>query len=289
MMPGGGMSGGFGGGFGGRGMSGRGGFRGQELRSLSLFSTNVGFSMTKDPIVNRRIYYAADTWLPEYDYLMPAQSTFNTWVNAPDSYSANGSVQLDLPIQKIRWLFTSSLSLNWDSSPSYVNEVLTRTRNFRPSLRIGMRSNFSRDVRININGTGSYIYSSNDQQDDTKYFTERLNVGWELNNIFKHLYAGGNYSKSFTQGLPYDRVDDNIFDIRAGARFGPRNNIEFSASVHDLFNKTSGFNTSMTADYITNRRVHQFGRYVMFRLAYRFNSFRGSGGRPQGGPGMPMF
>ena len=287
MMPmgGGGMSG-----RGGGGMPGRGGFRGgQELRSLTLFSVSAGFSMTKDPIVNRRIYYAAETWLPEYDYLMPAQSNFSTWVNAPDSFSANANMGLDLPIQKILWIFTSNLSFNWDSSPSYVNEVLTRTHNYRPTLRIGFRSNFSRNVRINISGTGSYIYSSNDQQDDTKYFTERLNVGWELNNILKHLYAGGNYSKSFTQGLPYDRVDDNIFDVRAGARFGPRNNIEFSASVHDLFNKTSGFNTSMTADYITNRRVHQFGRYVMFRLAYRFNSFRGSGGRPQGGPGMPMF
>jgi hypothetical protein len=45
----------------------------------------------------------------------------------------------------------------------------------------------------------------------------------------------------------------------------------------------------MTADYITNRRVHQFGRYVMFRLSYRFNSLRGNGGRPSGRPERPMF
>ena len=274
----------------GRGMSGRGGFGGpQELRSLSLFSVNAGFTVTKDPIVNRRTYYAVETFLPEYDYMMPAQSNFSTWENAPNRYSANADIRLDLPIQKIRWMFTSSLSFNWDSSPSYISEVLTRTRNIRPSLRIGMRSNFSRNVRINLNGTASYIYSDNDLQDVTQYFTERINLGWELNNIFKHLYAGGNYGKSFTQGLPYDRVDDNIFDARAGARFGPRNNIDFSVSVHDLFNKTSGFSTSMTADYITNRRVHQFGRYMMFRLSYRFNSLRGSGGRPSGRPEMPMF
>ena len=121
---------------------------------------------------------------------------------------------------------------------------------------------------------GVYIYSDNNLQDATEYFTERISVGWELNNILKHGFAGGNYAKSFTQGLPYDRVDDNIFDARAGVRFGPRNNVEFSATVHDLFNKTSGFSTSMTADYITNRRVHQFGRYVMFRLSYRFNNFK---------------
>ncbi len=245
----------------------------QELRSLCTFSAGANFLMTHDPIVNRRTYYATDTWLPAYDYTMPAQSTFSTWENAPDSYSASANVRLDVPLQKIRWFFHTAASFNWDSSPSYIGEVLTRTRNYRPTLRIGMRSNFSRNVRINLSGSASYVYSNNDLQDATKYFTERINVGWEINNVFKHLYAGGNYSKSFTQGLPYDRVDDNIFDARAGARFGPRNNIEFSASVHDLFNRTRGFSTSMNADYITNRRVHQFGRYVMFSLSWRFNRF----------------
>ena len=268
-----------GGGFEGRGpgggFSGGGGFFGtpRELRSLCTFSANAGFSMTQNPIVNRRTYYARDTYLPAYDYTMPAQSTFSTWENAPNSYSANASVRLDVPLQKIRWFLNTAASFNWDSSPSYINETLTRTRNYRPTLRLGMRSNFSRNVRINLNGSASYIYSDNDLQDATEYFTERINVGWEVNNIFKHLYVGGNYSKSFTQGLPYDKVDDNIFDARAGARFGPRNNIEFSAAVHDLFNRTRGFSTSMTADYITNRRVHQFGRYVMFSLSYRFNRF----------------
>ena len=272
-----------GGGTMGGGMSGRGGP--QDLQSLAMFSANASFSMTRDPMVNRRTYFAAETWLPDYEYMMPAQSTFSSWENAPDSYSANGSLRLDLPIPKIRWMFNASVSFSWDSSPSYVNETLTRTRNYRPSVRMGLRSNFSRNFRIHLNGTGSFIYSDNSLQDATKYFTERLDVGWEVNNVFKHLYAGGNYGKSFTQGLPYDRVDDNIFDARAGARFGPRNNVDFSVSVHDLFNKTSGFSTSMTADYITNRRVHQFGRYVMFRLAYRFNSFQkakpGNSGRPE--------
>ncbi len=264
---------GSGGGFGGPG-GGPGGFGApQELRSLCTFSASAGFSMTQNPIVNRRTYYARDTYLPAYDYTMPAQSTFSTWENAPDSYSANGSVRLDVPLLKIRWMLNTSASVSWDSSPSFINETLTRTRNLRPTLRIGARSNFSRNVRINLSGTASYIHSDNDLQDATDYFTERIQAGWEINNIFKHLYAGGNYSKSFTQGLPYDRVDDNIFDVRAGARFGPRNNIELSAAVHDLFNTTSGFSTSMTADYITNRRVHQFGRYVMFSLSYRFNRF----------------
>ncbi|MBR1575971.1 MAG: outer membrane beta-barrel protein, partial [Bacteroidales bacterium] len=276
------------GGFGGSMGGGRGANGAPRLfNNLCTFSANAGFSLTQHPIVSKRIYYAQDTYLPVYDYTMPAQSTFRTWENAPDGYSASASARIDIPLQKIRWFINTSLSLNWDNNPSYIDEVLTRTQNLRPTLRIGLRSNFSRNVRINLNGSGSYVYSYNDLQDKTSYFTERLNAGWEINNIFQHLFLGGNYSKSFTQGLPYARIDDNIFDLRAGGRFGPRNNVEVTAAVHDLFNKTQGFSTSMNSNYVTNSWVHQFGRYVLFSVSYRFNSLRkGNGGSAApGGPG----
>ena len=50
----------------------------------------------------------------------------------------------------------------------------------------------------------------------------------------------------------------------------------------------------MSNDFVTNRWTHNFGRYVLVTLAYRFNSMRGgSGGGPGGrsggfgGPGGP--
>lgn len=247
----------------------------RNVKDLSTLSININASVNKNPIVNKRIYYSEETYLPGYGYTMPAQSTFSTYENASDSYSAGASARFGVPLQKIMWMFNSSLSLNWDSSPSYVNYTLTRTRNLRPSLRVGMRSNFSRNVRINISGTASYIHSENDLQDNTDYFTERINAGWELNNILKHLYAGGNYTKTFTQGLEYARINDNIFNLKAGWKGGPRNNVDISISVHDLFNRTTGFSTSMNANYISNKWTHNFGRYVMFTLAYRFNSMKG--------------
>ena len=93
------------------------------------------------------------------------------------------------------------------------------------------------------------------------------------------------------QGVEYTAVNDNILDLNGGFRFGPRNNVELSFTVHDLFNKTMGFSTSMTDDYVNNRWTHNFGRYVMLTLAYRFNSMGGGngngggGGRGPGGPG----
>lgn len=250
----------------------------RAMSSLSTFSVDANFSLTTDPIVRRQIYYAEETYLPDYFYTMPAQSTFTTYENVSNSYNASVNMRFGTPIEKIMCMFNASASMNFDSSPSYVDYVLTRTYNYRPSVRLGLRSNFSRYIRLNLDANGSYIYSSNSEKDATKYFTETLSLGWEFNNILKICYLGGNYYKCFTQGLEIRNVNDNILNANAGVRFGPRNNFDLSVSVHDLFNKTTGFSTSMNSNYVTNTWKHNFGRYVIFTLAYRFNSMKGQGG-----------
>ena len=217
---------------------------------------------------------------------MPAQSSFTSYENASGNYSGNLSVSFGFPIMAIGSIITTGVSGSWDMSPSYVNDELISTQNLRPSVNLGIRSNFSRDIRFNLNGNASYVDSWNSAGSSTEYFTESLRAGFELNNIFKVMYLGGNYTKTFMQGVEYNAINDNILDLNGGFRFGPRNNVDLSVTVHDLFNKTRGFSTSMSTDYVTNRWTHNFGRYVMVTLAYRFNSMRGgNGGGPGGRPG----
>ena len=256
--------------------------------NLTTFSINGSFTAGKDPIVSRRTYYTEDTYLPKYNYTIPAQASFTSYENASNNYNANLSVNFGFPIKFIGCIFNTGLSGSWDKSPSYVNDGLIFTQNLRPGLSLGIRSNFSRDIRFNINGNGSYVHSWNSDGSSTEYFTEAIRAGFELNNIFKVMYLGGNYTKTFMQGVEYAAVNDNILDLNGGFRFGPRNNVELSFTVHDLFNKTMGFSTSMTDDYVNNRWTHNFGRYVMLTLAYRFNSMGGNGGGGGGrGPGGP--
>lgn len=247
----------------------------KKMNTLSTLSVNANFSITTNPIVRRQIYYAEATYLPDYHYEMPAQSTFTTYENVSNSYSANLNVRYGTSVEKIMCMLNTSASMNFDSSPSYVDYILTRTYNYRPSARVGLRSNFSRYIRLNLDVNGSYVYSHNSEKDATRYFTETISLGWEFNNLLKICYVGGNYYKCFTQGLAIRNVNDNIFNVNAGVRFGPSNNFDLSVSVHDLFNKITGFSTSMNSNYVTNAWKHNFGRYVMFTLAYRFNSMKG--------------
>ena len=262
--------------------------------NLTTFSINGSLTVGRDAIVSRRTYFPTETYLPKYNYTMPAQSSFTSYENASGNYNANLSVQFGFPVKFIGCIINTGLSGSWDMSPSYVNDELISTQNLRPGASLGIRSNFSRDIRFNINGNASYVNSWNSAGSSTEYFTETLRAGFELNNILKVMYLGGNYTKTFMQGVQYSAINDNILDLNGGFRFGPRNNIDLSVTVHDLFNKTRGFTTSMNTDYVTNRWTHNFGRYVMVTLAYRFNSMSGGNGGgggfrggPGGGPGGP--
>lgn len=260
------------------------------MSTLSTLDLVAKFDMTSNPIVRRQMYYVNETYLPQYDYTMPAQSTFSTYENVSDSYNGHLTVRFSSPIPKIMCMINTGLGFTFDSAPSFVDYELTRTNNFRPTATLGLRSNFSRNIRLSINGSGSYIYSNNSAKDATEYFTETLNFGCEINNILKHGYVGGNYSKQFTQGLDLQNVNDNILNINGGMRFGPKNQFTLSVNVHDLLNSTTGFSTSMNSNYITNSWRHNFGRYVMFKLNYRFTTAkggRGGMGRMTGGGGFP--
>ncbi|MGN0202155.1 MAG: outer membrane beta-barrel protein [Candidatus Cryptobacteroides sp.] len=254
------------------------GGRGRERYINSNFVTfeaRASFNVNRDVIVGKKTYFTEETYLPEYSYTMPAQSTFSSYENADASYSASLSLNSGIPVNPIKCILNVGLSMGWDSSPSYINSVLTTVRNYRPVLSLGLRSNISRNLRFNLNGNCSYVHSENGSNGDTDYFTESIRAGIDVNNILKVLYAGANYTKTFMQGIPYTSISDNILDLRGGVRFGPRNNYDLSLNVHDLFNRTSGFSTSMAADHVTNKWTHNFGRYVMFRFVVNFTSLRG--------------
>ncbi|MGN1214715.1 MAG: outer membrane beta-barrel protein [Candidatus Cryptobacteroides sp.] len=251
---------------------------GKERYINSNFVTleaKAAFTVNRDVIVGRKTYFTEETYLPEYSYTMPAQSTFSSYENADASYAASLSLGLGIPLEPVKCILNTGLSIGWDLSPIYINSVLTEVQNFRPTLSLGLRSNFSRNFRFNLKGNCSYVHSTNGTNGDTDYFTESLRAGVDVNNILKLLYLGANYTKTFMQGISYPGIADNILDLRGGVRFGPRNNYDLSLNVHDLFNRTSGFSRSVSADHVTNKWTHNFGRYVMFRFVVHFTSMKG--------------
>lgn len=274
-------------------------------QDISTISISASFNLNQNRIASNKISFTNGGTLAEFgypEYNMPLLSTFTTYVNTPDAYSANASVRYDTEIPFIRCNLNTNLSMSWDDTPSYVDNELIRTTNYSPNLSLGIRSNFSRDIRFNLNGRASYMNTLNfntvkQEKKTTEQYTESITAGFELNNILQKGYMSGNYTKTFRQGsMARLGGNDNILDLRSGLRFGPRNNVDLSVMIHDIFNKTSGYSMSTLEDRISHSWSHNFGRYIMFSISYSFNSLsrRSSGNNnsndrgpmPGFGPGM---
>lgn len=247
--------------------------RGQgSLDKLNTIMFSLNFTIHQNPSVYKRTYFSKETYLPQYDYTMPAQSTLTTFENVKEGYDGRFSFLSQTVLSKIACNLSLSAGLSFDSSPSFVGTELVRTNNVSPNVRIGLRSNFSKIVRFNVGFTAAYTHSDNTQGFRNDYFNERISASVEVNNIFKHMYIGANYDKVFTQMVKYSGINDNILNATLGAKFGPKNEYTIAFTANDIFNRNTGFSTRMTADYVTNSWTKNFGRYLLFTFAYRFNT-----------------
>lgn len=265
--------------------------------ATSTFGLGLRGSLTSDVIASKRIYFTSPTDIQDvvpyvdYNYTIPAQATLTTYENVADSHSLSGSVSFDTPLNFIKSNFTSSVSMSYSDSPAYVQDELNRTNSYRPSVKVGLRSNFSRKIQISINSTSAYNYSRNTVGNDNKIFNESVNLNWSFNDIFGFLYTAGNYSATFYRNLSMGSASDvntNILNLSGGVRFGKNNNLDLSFNIYDVLNRDPGYSTSMQSNYVQNRWTQQFGRYFIVNLSYKFNSTHSGGadfmgGRSRGG------
>lgn len=229
--------------------------------------------MVEDMIAARRIFFANETALPEWNYTAPAQSTLTTYENVDGMWAVKANVRWVHPLRKLRSRLTVQTSFNYDDTPSFVGDVLNRTRSYAPKLTLDLRANVSRSFRCTVGTRTSYIYSKNSIGQDDKYFMQGVWVTTELANIFKRFYFNTSYSLSYYKRFGVNSYDQNsqILNVSVGCKILKRRG-DISFTAYDILNRNSGYKTSMGSDYIQNTWTRSFGRYFTFNIAYKFNS-----------------
>lgn len=177
-----------------------------------------------------------------------------------------------LPLRKLRSRLKVQTTFNYDDTPSFVGDVLNRTRSYAPELTLDLRANVSRSFRCTVGTRTSYVYSKNSIGQDDKYFTQGVWATAELANIFKRFYFNTSYSLSCYKRFGVSRYEPNnqILNVSVGCKILKRRG-DISFTAYDILNRNSGYKTSMSSDYIQNTWTRSFGRYFTFNIAYKFN------------------
>ena len=227
---------------------------------------------TDNVIAYKHTFFTAETYLPEWDYTAPAQSTLTTYENVDGMWTANADIKWIRPLRKIKSQLTVNAIFNYDDTPSFVDDALNRTKSYAPELSLSLRANVSRSFRFTVGSRTSYIYSENNIGQDDKYFQQGASANAELINIFKRFYLNATYSLSYYKrfgGNSYD-LNNQILNVAVGCKILKRRG-DISFTAYDILNRNSGYKTAMYSDYIQNTWTRSFGRYFTFNIAYKFN------------------
>lgn len=125
---------------------------------------------TDNVIAYKRIFFTAATYLPEWEYTVPAQSTLTTYENVDGLWTAGADVKWIRPLRKLKSQLTVNAIFNYDDTSSFVGDDLNRTRSYAPELNLSLRVNVSRPFRFSVGTRTAYIYSKNNVGQNDKYF-----------------------------------------------------------------------------------------------------------------------
>ena len=235
---------------------------------------SVIFSLKKtdNMIAYKHSFFTTSTYLPEWGYMVPAQSMLTTYENVDDMWTANADIKWVRPLRKLKSQLTVNAVFNYNDTPSFVDDALNRTKSYAPEFNLSLRANVSRSFRFSVGTRTSYIYSENNIGQDDKYFQQGASASTELINIFKRFYLNATYSLSYYKrfgGNSYD-LNNQILNVAVGCKILKRRG-DISFTAYDILNRNSGYKTAMYSDYIQDSWTHSFGRYFTFNIAYKFN------------------
>jgi hypothetical protein len=227
-------------------------------------------AITRNTIAAKTTYFTANTPLPQWRTVAPAQSNLTEYANLDGSVNGRISANYSRTVTTIRSRVNIGVWFHYDADPSYIQGQLAKTYNYAPGLQLSLKSNFSRKFRVEATTTGRYIYSENTlgQESRVLNITGGVTTNWNMTKTF-FLNTAYNLSfyKSYT-GL-FDNTATHILNAVAGCKLW-KGNVELSVAAYDVLNRDTGFKTSMTHDYIRNTWAQSFGRYFTFNVAYKF-------------------
>ncbi len=246
-----------------------------NLTFSNAASLSYGASLTlnRNNIASRTHYYSQGASLPNLGgYKLTNGATLVTYENFNGDMSASANVGYQRTLDCIKSSLSSYLFYSFGRSASFVQEVKNHNYNQKVALSLNLRSNFSREYRINLSSYTSLSYAKSTVGGHRNYFGQQLIVSSE-NNVTKRLFLNARFAYDvihpFSEGLTGNR--EMNLNALVGYRF-MRNRASVSLSGYDLLNKSMSFTNSVTMDYVLSSWRPVFGRYWTVNFSYKFNS-----------------
>lgn len=234
----------------------------------------------------------------DYDTSTGGRTT--TYTNVNGEWNVRAMNMVSFPLRNKLWTFNNHLMFYYANAVGYNNGQRNRSGSlsvnvmpglaFRPdNFEMELRPRYSlQNVHNTVNTTGNRTVHS---YGGDLYLTYITPIGVTLNSELNYTATSG-----YAAGYDENRWMWNASIAYSMLRGG---NLTLSLKAYDLLAQQSNIRRTVTANYISDSATNSLGRYVMFTVAYKFNTFgagdmpqnrndwRGHGGPPPGAPRPP--
>ena len=200
---------------------------------------------------------------------------YTTYTNANGNLSLMGMFMLNQPFRNRAWRINTRLMGRYSNMPGYINNDFNRSGNLILSPSVGVT--FTSDIfQISVNpnytfnlATNSlpsqanrYIHSYGFTADASVYLPFGLEIGTNMN-----------YSYNSGYGRGFERRQA-LWNATASYSILADKSLTFSARVYDILGQKQNVSRTVNANMIVDTEHNDLTRYVMFSVAWKFNTFK---------------
>lgn len=226
--------------------------------------------LTDNKIIPKTEFFAVDSNIDPYGYMMPAGSSLCSFTNAGGYRSLRVSVDDNLSLPDINGSCKVGIDYNRIRSPYYFNSLDIIDAD-RMSLKASVLSDIISHTHIEVDWNGSYnVGRYRSGADPTRLYSSNLSVKVNVNNIGKRGFFQARYLNMRNRNLvQHTRITDSMFNVYAGYRL--KKNFEISLTAYDIFASQSSHSQTATENYTRLTFNENYGRYFSFNLKKTFN------------------
>lgn len=248
-----------------------GGFDPKTSRNLMFF---VNGNFTNNYISNATFILHSDTAIQ--GYTLKSGSQLSKPVNLNNFYSARAFFVYGFPLKQIKSNVNFNGGINYQHSPSLINNVLNYSNNYASNGGVYIGSNINEKIDFSLGYNGSYTTVKNTVQkkSDNSYFTHTATFkinwiffkGFVINSDVSHTLYNG-LSQSFNQQY-------FLWNAYVGYKFLKDRSLEAKVSVFDILNQNRSISRTINANYTEDSYTTVLRRYAMFSLTYTIKNFK---------------
>lgn len=206
-----------------------------------------------------------------------------TYRNANGNLSLMGMFMINQPFSNRKWRYNARLMGRYSSVPGYINGDYNRSGNLILSPSLGVT--FTSDIfQVSLNPTYSfnmatnslprqenrYIHSYGFTGDASLYLPFGLEIGTDIS-----------YSYNTGYGEGFERRQA-LWNATASYSILKDRSLTFSVRVYDILGQRQNISRTVNANTIIDSEHNDLTRYIMFGVAWRFNTFSKSSGGVNG-------